>query len=220
MKLLEILCAVSTNNHFCLGCDQGWREYEGSCYFFSTEPKTWKEANADCLHRRSNLMSIQDEKEFLSTYSKGTNKWIGLKHNPTGRYCWSDGTPLSHTNWADGEPNNHEGREECVEMVSSPSGTYSWWNDLNCDAHQDWICKIVKGKEPVEPRVAPFPLPGTAALLFTSRRKGSNRARRTCSGKQVPLQLHSSSVSLLLSDFQDISSLVGLVPVLFQNSFR
>ncbi|XP_029941423.1 macrophage mannose receptor 1-like [Salarias fasciatus] len=74
-------------------------------------------------------------------------------------YSWSDGTPLSHTNWADGEPNNHEGREECVEMVSSPSGTYSWWNDLNCDAHQDWICKIVKGKEPVEPRVAPTPLP-------------------------------------------------------------
>uniref|UniRef100_A0A672FKW1 C-type lectin domain-containing protein n=1 Tax=Salarias fasciatus TaxID=181472 RepID=A0A672FKW1_SALFA len=202
--------------------------FSGSCYWMVSNRNmmtTWPEAFTKCSDLGAHLLIInsQEEEEFLSTYSKGTSKWIGLQHYPTeggGFDSHVDGTPLSHTNWADGEPNNHEGREECVEMVSSPSGTYSWWNDLNCDAHQDWICKIVKGKEPVEPRVAPTPLPGTAALLFTSRRKGSNRARRTCSGKQVPLQLHSSSVSLLLSDFQDISSLVGLVPVLFQNSFR
>lgn len=75
-------------------------------------------------------------------------------------YSWSDGTPLSHTNWGHGEPNNHEGREECVEMVSSVNGSRSWWNDLNCDAHQDWICMITKGKNPVLPPVPPPPIPG------------------------------------------------------------
>lgn len=75
-------------------------------------------------------------------------------------YSWSDGTPLSHTNWGDGEPNNHEGREDCVEMVSNANGTYSLWNDLNCDAHQDWICKITKGKDPILPPRPPSPEPG------------------------------------------------------------
>ncbi|XP_029941424.1 macrophage mannose receptor 1-like [Salarias fasciatus] len=151
------------------GCAAGWTAlpHFRNCYklFHNvdwSQKKSWGAARNDCFCRGGALVSIhsQEEEEFLSTYSKGTSKWIGLQHYPTeGGYSWSDGTPLSHTNWADGEPNNHEGREECVEMVSSPSGTYSWWNDLNCDAHQDWICKIVKGKEPVEPRVAPTPLP-------------------------------------------------------------
>lgn len=75
-------------------------------------------------------------------------------------YSWSDGSALSHTHWGPGEPNNHEGREECVEMVSSTNGTYSWWNDLNCDAHQDWICMIAKGQDPIPPPVPPSPVPG------------------------------------------------------------
>lgn len=68
--------------------------------------------------------------------------------------------PLSHTNWGPDEPNDHEGREECVEMVSNNNGTASWWNDINCDAHQDWICMISKGTTPVVPPVPPSPVPG------------------------------------------------------------
>uniref|UniRef100_A0A3Q3FSL0 C-type lectin domain-containing protein n=1 Tax=Labrus bergylta TaxID=56723 RepID=A0A3Q3FSL0_9LABR len=111
-----------------------------------SQKKSWGAANEDCVSRGAILVSIhsQAEEEFLSIYSKGTSKWIGLKHNPTeGGYSWSDGTALSHTNWGPGEPNNHEGREECVEMVSTTNGTFSWWNDLNCDAHQDWICTLL-----------------------------------------------------------------------------
>uniref|UniRef100_A0A672F9D2 C-type lectin domain-containing protein n=1 Tax=Salarias fasciatus TaxID=181472 RepID=A0A672F9D2_SALFA len=190
-------------------CPDGWQSFSGSCYWTVSNRNmmtTWPEAFTKCSDLGAHLLIIdsQEEKEFLSTYSKGTNKWIGLKHNPTGRYSWSDGTPLSHTNWADGDP----------------SGTYSWWNDLNCDTHQDWICKIVKGKEPVEPRVAPSLSQVPPLCSSPPGGKGPTEPDATCSGKQVPLQLHSSSVSLLLSDFQDISSLVGLVPVLFQNSFR
>ena len=75
-------------------------------------------------------------------------------------YTWTDGSPLSHTNWGPGEPNNHDGRENCVEMMSSPNGTVSWWNDLNCDAHQDWICMIPKGTNPILPPIPPPPVPG------------------------------------------------------------
>ncbi|XP_047200502.1 macrophage mannose receptor 1 [Hippoglossus stenolepis] len=151
------------------GCAQGWTAlpHFRNCYrlFHNVDwslKKSWGAAHEDCVSRGADLVSIhnQEEEEFLSLYSKGSSKWIGLKHNPTeGGHSWSDGSPLSHTNWGPGEPNNHEDREDCVEMVSSPNGTFSWWNDLNCDAHQDWICTITKGRTPILPPVPPPPLP-------------------------------------------------------------
>uniref|UniRef100_A0A8K9XEZ7 C-type lectin domain-containing protein n=1 Tax=Oncorhynchus mykiss TaxID=8022 RepID=A0A8K9XEZ7_ONCMY len=131
----------------------GWSQYGSNCYKLNTDTrKSWLGARHDCVRDGADLVSIAspEEEHFLSTYTKGKSKWIGLKHNPTdGGYHWSDATPVSHTNWGHGEPNNHEGREDCVEMVSNTNGTSSWWNDLNCDAHQDWICMISKGKKPI-----------------------------------------------------------------------
>lgn len=74
-------------------------------------------------------------------------------------YHWSDGSPVSHTNWGDGEPNDHGGRENCVELVTTTNGT-SFWNDLTCDAHLDWVCMIAKGKTPLIPPVPPPTVPG------------------------------------------------------------
>ncbi|XP_051907364.1 macrophage mannose receptor 1 [Hippocampus zosterae] len=139
--------------------------------------KSWGAAHEDCVARGANLVSIhsQEEEDFLSLYSKGSSKWIGLRNNPTeGGYSWSDGSALSHTHWGPGEPNNHEGREECVEMVSSANGTYSWWNDLNCDAHQDWICMIAKGQNPILPPVPPSPVPAPDCGSNPGWRKNNN----------------------------------------------
>ncbi|KAM3599721.1 uncharacterized protein V6R79_010309 [Siganus canaliculatus] len=151
------------------GCAEGWTALAHFRYCFRlfhnvdwSQKKSWEGAREDCVSRGGDLASIhsQEEESFLALYSKGSSKWIGLKHNAVeGGYSWSDGTPLSHTNWGPEEPNNHEGREECVEMVSTTNGSYSWWNDLNCDAHQDWICEISKGQTPILPPVPPSPVP-------------------------------------------------------------
>ncbi|XP_030005898.1 macrophage mannose receptor 1 [Sphaeramia orbicularis] len=166
------------------GCATGWsaKPHFRNCYklFHNvdwSQKKSWEAAYEDCISRGANLVSIhnQEEEDFLAEYSKATSKWIGLKHNPTeGGFSWSDGTPLSHTNWGHGEPNNHEGREDCVEMVSSTNGTHSWWNDLNCDAHQDWICMIAKGKNPILPPVPPPPVPAPDCGSNPGWRKNSD----------------------------------------------
>ncbi|XP_005917437.1 macrophage mannose receptor 1 [Haplochromis burtoni] len=166
------------------GCAAGWtaKPHFRHCYklFHNVDwslKKSWEAALEDCIARGGNLASIhtQEEEEFLALYSKGTTKWIGLRSNPIeGGYSWSDGTPLSHTNWGDGEPNNHEGREDCVEMVSNANGTYSLWNDLNCDAHQDWICKITKGKDPILPPRPPSPEPAPDCGSNPGWRKNKN----------------------------------------------
>ena len=59
--------------------------------------KSWGAAREDCLSRGADLVSIhnQDEENFLSIYTKGTSKGIGLKHDPTdGGVCvcvWGGG---------------------------------------------------------------------------------------------------------------------------------
>uniref|UniRef100_A0A673Y4F5 C-type lectin domain-containing protein n=1 Tax=Salmo trutta TaxID=8032 RepID=A0A673Y4F5_SALTR len=121
-------------------CPPGWISFSGNCYWVVSNKMfltSWHEAQQKyCTSRGADLVSIHnmEEENFLSTHTKGKSKWIGLQHNPIdGGYHWSDATPVSHTNWGHGEPNNHEGREDCVEMVSNSNGTSSWWNDLNCD---------------------------------------------------------------------------------------
>ncbi|KPP79615.1 macrophage mannose receptor 1-like, partial [Scleropages formosus] len=151
------------------GCNAGWSSEPGFryCYKFFmvdySEKKNWYAAREDCLSRGSELVSVHSgvEENFLSTYSKGKTKWIGLQHNAIdGGYQWSDGTPVSYTNWGPGEPNNHLDQEDCVEMVSTTNGS-SYWNDLNCGAVQDWICMITKGKNPSTPAspIPPVPAP-------------------------------------------------------------
>ncbi len=39
-------------------CQQGWREYEHTCYYFSIDEQSWMEANQFCLEQNSDLMSI------------------------------------------------------------------------------------------------------------------------------------------------------------------
>uniref|UniRef100_A0A672FKV7 C-type lectin domain-containing protein n=1 Tax=Salarias fasciatus TaxID=181472 RepID=A0A672FKV7_SALFA len=102
----------------CPGND--WYEFGEFCYKPFSERKTWHGAQQACRAQGAELVSVLSmaEQNWLES---GFDSHVSL-------ITLDDGTPLSHTNWADGEPNNHEGREECVEMVSSPSGTYSWMN--------------------------------------------------------------------------------------------
>uniref|UniRef100_A0A3Q2Q8N6 C-type lectin domain-containing protein n=1 Tax=Fundulus heteroclitus TaxID=8078 RepID=A0A3Q2Q8N6_FUNHE len=87
-------------------CRQGWREYESKCYFFSTDTKSWPEANAHCMEQNSHLMSIQDIHERVrSSNPDGTRIclrftfkifWIGLNDLIVeGIWEWSDGNELN-----------------------------------------------------------------------------------------------------------------------------
>ncbi|XP_053382289.1 delta-like protein D isoform X3 [Mercenaria mercenaria] len=57
-------------------CPPGWELlFSGSCYFSSSEQKTWADARADCIARGGYLVEIEsyEENEFLYSYGKGDN---------------------------------------------------------------------------------------------------------------------------------------------------
>uniref|UniRef100_A0A8C2WJI4 C-type lectin domain-containing protein n=1 Tax=Cyclopterus lumpus TaxID=8103 RepID=A0A8C2WJI4_CYCLU len=104
-----------------LSCQQGWREYENKCYFFSTDTKSWLDANAFCLEQSANLMSILDIHERVSLNDHGSE----------GVWEWSDGSPfIPYIEY------------DCGQVTGSSFGQ---WNDENCAVQRKYICKILCG---------------------------------------------------------------------------
>ncbi|XP_053318170.1 C-type lectin domain family 4 member G-like [Spea bombifrons] len=123
----------------CITCPPDWKLVGYTCYFFSSEPKTWSNARNECNMRSSALLIMKNIQELNALQSLTGNKkfWIGLKRDNTKNWKWVDGTLPTFTRWMANEPNNFEGREHCGEMVSG------FWNDLDCNNVIDYICKGV-----------------------------------------------------------------------------
>uniref|UniRef100_A0AAZ3R477 C-type lectin domain-containing protein n=1 Tax=Oncorhynchus tshawytscha TaxID=74940 RepID=A0AAZ3R477_ONCTS len=115
-------------------CSDGWKKFECSCYFISTEKKTWEKSRQDCLERGTDLVIInsKEEQEFLFNFKKRV--WIGLTDRETEEtWKWVDGTPLTTEYWYDPQPDNAGSTdgEDCAEIRKDQSPLKAW-NDLSC----------------------------------------------------------------------------------------
>ncbi|XP_026111331.1 C-type lectin domain family 17, member A-like [Carassius auratus] len=106
----------------------GWRCYQSTLYYISSEEKNWSESKQDCSKRGANLTIINsnEEQDFFKTHD---NVWIGL-NNMEGTWKWVDGSPLTLSFWASGEP---DGAKECVVT--------SEWKTLPCSSTFKWTCE-------------------------------------------------------------------------------
>ncbi|KAK6324625.1 hypothetical protein J4Q44_G00039670, partial [Coregonus suidteri] len=124
-------------------CFDGWKKFDCSCYFLSTEEKTWEESRQDCLKRGADLVIInsKEEQEFICNLKKRV--WIGLTDRETeGTWKWVDGTTLTTEYWYDKQPDNAgpTGDEDCAEIYKYWRPLKAW-NDISCDSKLNWICE-------------------------------------------------------------------------------
>ena len=107
-------------------------------------PKTWFQAQADCVDKGANLASVPNSgvQSFIANLQDPmpTHYWIGgyLADAKSGWGAWTDGTPWNFTNWAVGEPNgpgypNGGYCEHCMEMNTDKRA----WNDVPCNYNGD-----------------------------------------------------------------------------------
>ncbi|XP_045570300.1 CD209 antigen-like protein E [Salmo salar] len=124
-------------------CPQGWKKLGSSCYYVSTEYKSWEESRQDCRNRGAHLVVINSqEKQTLVNWLCGVKNyvWIGLTDSVSeGTWKWVDDTPLTKKYWNSGEPNGGRA-ENCVYFYSWSSDTGEWW-DYDCSHQYRWICE-------------------------------------------------------------------------------
>ena len=119
------------------GCEEGWKEYENSCYKVVVERKAWNGAENDCVKRGAHLASIHSPEEmtFVSMLHDQNNfyvTWIGGQRDER-TFKWIDGSAFEYENWYSGQPDNVDGKEDCISFYSNPGQkNHEKWNDIDC----------------------------------------------------------------------------------------
>ncbi|XP_053519370.1 C-type lectin domain family 4 member F isoform X1 [Artibeus jamaicensis] len=123
---------------------QGWKMYGRNLYYFSSDKKTWQEAEQYCVSQGAHLASVTsaEEQAYLIQFTSTSYHWIGLNdRNSEGTWRWTDGSTFSSSGsrqfWSKNQPDNwhnNGGDEDCVQIQQK-------WNDVSCNARYPWVCK-------------------------------------------------------------------------------
>ncbi|XP_063755710.1 CD209 antigen-like [Eleginops maclovinus] len=127
-------------------CPEGWKTFGYSCYFKSSERKTWYESRYDFEQRGADLVVInnKEEQKFVIELNVHREFWIGLQakkelSTPTGKvyqWEWVDGSPLTEMFWTSGLP--HNVTNLLMKGYCNPQGK---WAHIRDTAAKSWICE-------------------------------------------------------------------------------
>ncbi|XP_070537336.1 C-type mannose receptor 2-like [Ptychodera flava] len=131
-------------------CKSGYQQYWDACYKVFTAPNTYSQARSYCQIDGGELVSIVDvyEQAYVEYHMllAGQAFWIGLNDiAKSGRYQWTDGTPVLYTRWGNDEPSKGV-NEGCVKMTTDGS-----WDDTSCQSTAGGMCKYWTGVQPTTP---------------------------------------------------------------------
>ncbi|KFO93108.1 C-type lectin domain family 4 member E, partial [Buceros rhinoceros silvestris] len=91
-------------------CPKGWKRFQESCYYLSTDTMSWVKSEQNCTGMGSRLVVIESAAEQVlercTTDAYETKFYIGLAYE-SGEWQWVDQTPYKKaaTFWKPGEPN-------------------------------------------------------------------------------------------------------------------
>ncbi|KAL3966380.1 C-type lectin domain family 4 member M [Sarotherodon galilaeus] len=119
-------------------CPEGWRRFGCSCYFKSTQWKTWSESRRDCQDKGADLVMINSKEEQEFIRNMRGESWIGLYAKQTSggyKWEWVDGAPLTQTFWAAGWSDAYSGyRGVCCDS----DGRWTRYSSINS---KTFICE-------------------------------------------------------------------------------
>ena len=95
LALLAHLSAVA------FGCDSGWSEFSGNCYYFPDGTNTWLGGNADCIGRRGFLCDPSDggQVRYVGYNTRRPLCYLGVQVPVGGGVVNYNGNGLSYNNF-------------------------------------------------------------------------------------------------------------------------
>ncbi|XP_074549277.1 C-type lectin domain family 10 member A-like [Halichoeres trimaculatus] len=139
LALSEPCVRVETETHT---CPRGWLMFASSCYYISSQQRSWDEGREDCVQRDADLVVIDSRQEqaFLTGFTMAA--WVGMTdRGQEGTWVWVDGTQVDKQRllWAPGQPDGAFGGEDCGDLRTMM--TFIGLNDYNCSSRARWICE-------------------------------------------------------------------------------
>ncbi|XP_018538284.1 C-type lectin domain family 17, member A [Lates calcarifer] len=124
------------------GCPESWLMFGSSCYYISSQRKSWDDSRQYCEQRDADLVIINNRQEqaFLTGFTAAA--WVGMTDRAVeGTWIWVDGTPVNKDGlqWAPGQPDGAFGGEDCSDLRTM--NDFIGLNDLNCSTRIQWICE-------------------------------------------------------------------------------
>ncbi|XP_066015649.1 macrophage mannose receptor 1-like [Pocillopora verrucosa] len=131
-------------------CEDGWVNYEKSCYRSVSDPLlSWQKARDVCregnntsMHGDLVTVDNQQEQAFLNTVVRenSTNFWIGFNDLIwEGTFFWTDNSPIRYTNWNVNELSKNNPSMDCVLM--NPHKDEGRWRTASCSQRYGFICE-------------------------------------------------------------------------------
>ncbi|XP_063806486.1 asialoglycoprotein receptor 1-like [Pseudophryne corroboree] len=144
-RLTERIKRLDVNGSKEETCPATWSKFLLSCYFFSSEGKSWNDSEKSCQEKNSHMVVINsnEEQRFVFSITKGKYTWIGLT-DMTGEWKWVDGTnyDAAPKNWIPGQPDDFYGHglgggEDCAHLHNNGK-----WNDDHCTRPYLYLCEM------------------------------------------------------------------------------
>ena len=123
-------------------CNQGWDVHGDHCFFYSSDTKSWNDAEESCQEEGGHLASVNTN--AIEGYVVDELKrrgidfaWFGGNDiKEEGVWKWTDHTPWEFTFWGQGQPDNYHGQQHCL--------IWGWnggkWDDESCSQKKPFVC--------------------------------------------------------------------------------
>ncbi|XP_014749685.1 PREDICTED: early activation antigen CD69-like, partial [Sturnus vulgaris] len=110
-----------------LGCPSDWVGYNGVCYYFSSDSRSWEQSQERCSELGASLAILKEEEmDFFFLLRGNGDYWLGLRRRGE-QLQWEDGSSFS--SWAP-----VLGNSECVYLADNK------FRSVMCSNPQPYLC--------------------------------------------------------------------------------
>ncbi|KAM7047941.1 uncharacterized protein M8220_005640 isoform 2-T2 [Acridotheres tristis] len=110
-----------------LGCPPGWVGYNGVCYYFSRDSRSWEQSQERCSELGASLAILKEEEMDLFFLLRGNGDyWLGLRSRGE-QLQWEDGSSFSSSFPV-------LGNSECVYLADDK------FRSVMCSNPQPYLC--------------------------------------------------------------------------------